>query len=143
MVVPANTPLRLQTTASDVIHSFAVPSLWFKLDAVPGRLNEKLLIIKEPGVYYGQCSELCGVRHGFMPITVEALQRDKWEAWVLEQGGTVGDAEEAAEPAGPVEPTGEATAAAPACTQSKLTRTNAAHNRSRIYRTTRLSTNKP
>src|SRR3546814_17972316 len=65
MVVPANTPLRLQTTASDVIHSFAVPSLWFKLDAVPGRLNEKLLIIKEPGVYYGQWSEMCGARHGF------------------------------------------------------------------------------
>jgi cytochrome c oxidase subunit 2 len=114
MVVPANTPLRLQTTAADVIHSFAVPSLWFKLDAVPGRLNEKLLIIKEPGVYYGQCSELCGVRHGFMPITVEALPRDQWEAWVLEQGGTVGDAEDAAEPAAPIEPTGEATAAAAA-----------------------------
>lgn len=106
MVVPVNTPLRLQTTAADVIHSFAVPSLWFKLDAVPGRLNEKLLIIKEPGVYYGQCSELCGVRHGFMPITVEALPREQWEAWVLEQGGTVG------EPAAPIEPSGEATAEA-------------------------------
>lgn len=106
MVVPANTPLRLQTTAADVIHSFAVPSLWFKLDAVPGRLNEKLLIIKEPGVYYGQCSELCGARHGFMPITVEALPREQWEAWVLEQGGTVG------KPAAPIEPSGEATAEA-------------------------------
>lgn len=108
MVVPANTPLRLQTTAADVIHSFAVPSLWFKLDAVPGRLNEKLLIIKEPGVYYGQCSELCGARHGFMPITVEALPREQWEAWVLEQGGTVG------KPAAPIEPSGEATAEAAA-----------------------------
>lgn len=106
MVVPANTPLRLQTTASDVIHSFAVPSLWFKLDAVPGRLNEKLLIIKEPGVYYGQCSELCGARHGFMPITIEALPREQWEAWVLEQGGTVG------KPVAPIEPSGEATAEA-------------------------------
>lgn len=96
MVVPAGTPLRIQTVAADVIHSFAVPSLWFKLDAVPGRLNEKLLIIEEPGVYYGQCSELCGARHGFMPIAVEALPRDQWEAWVLEQGGTVGAAEEAA-----------------------------------------------
>lgn len=114
MVVPANTPLRLQTTAADVIHSFAVPSLWFKLDAVPGRLNEKLLIIKEPGVYYGQCSELCGVRHGFMPITVEALPREQWEAWVIEQGGTVSGAEEAAEPVAPVEPAGEATAVAAA-----------------------------
>lgn len=91
MVVPANTPLRIQTTAADVIHSFAVPSLWFKLDAVPGRLNEKPLVIEEPGVYYGQCSELCGIKHGYMPIAVEALPRDKWEEWVKEQGGTVGD----------------------------------------------------
>ena len=99
MVVPANTPLRLQTVAADVIHAFAVPSLWFKLDAVPGRLNEKLLIIEEPGVYYGQCSELCGARHGYMPIAVEALPREEWEAWVLEQGGTVdsGESAEAAE----------------------------------------------
>lgn len=98
MVVPANTPLRLQTVAADVIHAFAVPSLWFKLDAVPGRLNEKLLIIEKPGVYYGQCSELCGARHGYMPIAVEALPREEWEAWVLEQGGTVGS-EEAADTA--------------------------------------------
>ena len=89
MVVPANTPLRIQTTAADVIHAFAVPSLWFKLDAVPGRLNEKLVTINEPGVYYGQCSELCGARHGFMPIAVEALPREQWEVWVREQGGTV------------------------------------------------------
>ena len=68
MVVPAGVPIRIQTTAADVIHSFAVPSLWFKLDAVPGRLNEKMLFIDEPGVYYGQCSELCGARHGYMPI---------------------------------------------------------------------------
>lgn len=97
MVVPANTPIRLQTTAADVIHAFAVPSLWFKLDAIPGRLNERLLTIKEPGIYYGQCSELCGARHGYMPIAVEALPRAEWEAWVREQGGTVaGDLVEAA-----------------------------------------------
>ncbi len=90
MVVPANTPLRIQTTGADVIHAFAVPSLWFKLDAVPGRLNERLLTIEEPGIYYGQCSELCGARHGYMPIAVEALPRAEWEKWVREQGGTVG-----------------------------------------------------
>jgi cytochrome c oxidase subunit 2 len=96
MVVPANTPIRLQTTGADVIHAFAVPSLWFKLDAVPGRLNERLLTIEEPGIYYGQCSELCGARHGYMPIAVEALPRAEWEAWVREQGGTVaGDVVEA------------------------------------------------
>lgn len=91
MVVPAGEPIRIQTIGSDVIHAFAVPSLWFKLDAVPGRINEKVLFIKEPGLYYGQCSELCGARHGYMPIAVEALPRDKFEAWVKTQpGGTVG-----------------------------------------------------
>jgi cytochrome c oxidase subunit 2 len=94
MVVPAGVPIRLQVTGADVIHSFAVPSLWFKLDAVPGRLNEKLLQIDEPGVYYGQCSELCGARHGYMPIVVEALPMDRYNAWVLAQGGSIAGAEE-------------------------------------------------
>ncbi len=83
MVLPVGETIRLQTIGADVIHAFAVPSLWFKLDAVPGRINEKTLFIKEPGVYYGQCSELCGARHGYMPIVVEALPRDKYNAWVL------------------------------------------------------------
>ncbi|MEX0341182.1 MAG: cytochrome c oxidase subunit II [Erythrobacter sp.] len=96
MVVPVGVPIRFQTTAADVIHSFAVPSLWFKLDAVPGRLNEKLLMIEEPGVYYGQCSELCGARHGYMPIAIEALPMDQYNAWVLAQGGTIAGADEAA-----------------------------------------------
>jgi len=109
MVVPAGEPIRLQTTAADVIHAFAVPAFWFKLDAVPGRINEKVLFIKEPGVYFGQCSELCGVRHGFMPIVVEALPRPQFEAWVLAQGGTVGPPVAAAAPA-----TASAPAAAPA-----------------------------
>lgn len=89
MVVPAGVPLRIQTTAADVIHAFAVPSLWFKMDAVPGRLNEKILTIKEPGVYYGQCSELCGSRHAYMPIAVEALPPAEFAAWVRAQGGTM------------------------------------------------------
>ena len=94
MVVPAGVPLRIQTTATDVIHAFAVPSLWFKMDAVPGRLNEKLLTIKEPGVYYGQCSELCGARHGYMPIAIEALPPAEFAAWVKAQGGSMpGEAE--------------------------------------------------
>ena len=88
MVVPVGVPLRIQTTAADVIHSFAVPSLWFKMDSVPGRINERMLTIKEPGIYYGQCSELCGARHGYMPIAVEALPMEQWRAWVLAQGGT-------------------------------------------------------
>jgi cytochrome c oxidase subunit 2 len=87
MVVPVGEPIRIQTTGADVIHSFAVPALWFKLDAVPGRINEKVLFVKEPGVYYGQCSELCGARHGYMPIAVEALPRAQFNAWVLSHSG--------------------------------------------------------
>ncbi len=87
MVVPVGEPIRLQTTGADVIHSFAVPSLWFKLDAVPGRINEKVLIVNTPGVYYGQCSELCGARHGYMPIVVEALDRAHFNAWVMTHKG--------------------------------------------------------
>jgi cytochrome c oxidase subunit 2 len=93
VVVPAGVPIRLQITAADVIHSFAVPSLWFKIDAVPGRLNERLLTIDEPGIYYGQCSELCGARHGYMPIAVEAVTKEQFAAWVASQGGTMGGAE--------------------------------------------------
>jgi len=117
MVVPVGMPLRIQTTATDVIHSFAVPSLWFKLDAIPGRLNERLLTINEPGIYYGQCSELCGVKHGYMPIAVEALPMDKFEDWVRFQGGTVpGDepAEGAEEVSEETTPEADAADAAPA-----------------------------
>jgi cytochrome c oxidase subunit 2 len=112
MVVPAGVPLRIQTTATDVIHAFAVPSLWFKMDAVPGRLNEKLLTIKEPGVYYGQCSELCGARHAYMPIAVEALPPAEFAAWVKAQGGSMPGEAEAAPAAAPA-PAADA-AAAPA-----------------------------
>ena len=98
MVVPVGVPIRLQVTAADVIHSFAVPSLWFKMDGVPGRLNERLFMVNEPGVYYGQCSELCGARHGYMPIAVEALPMDEWRAWVLAQGGTFEQEGEGDEP---------------------------------------------
>jgi cytochrome c oxidase subunit 2 len=96
MVVPVGEPIRLQTTGADVIHSFGVPSLWFKIDAVPGRLNERTLTIEEPGIYYGQCMELCGARHAYMPIAIEAVPRPQFEAWVRAQGGTVGGEAEAA-----------------------------------------------
>ncbi len=97
MVIPVGKPVKLLITAADVIHSFAIPSAWFKLDAVPGRINEKVLQIDREGVYYGQCSELCGARHSFMPITVEVLSEEKFNNWVRANGGTVkGDAEEPA-----------------------------------------------
>ena len=88
MVIPVGKPVKLLITAADVIHSFAIPAAWFKLDAVPGRINEKVLQIDREGVYYGQCSELCGARHGFMPITVEVLSEEKFNNWVRANGGT-------------------------------------------------------
>jgi cytochrome c oxidase subunit II len=119
MVVPAGVPIRIQTTASDVIHAFAVPSLWFKLDAVPGRLNEKALTITKPGVYFGQCSELCGARHGYMPIAVEALPPAQFAAWVKAQGGQM-PGEAAAEAAAPAAPAAATTeTAAPVAAPTK------------------------
>ena len=87
MVVPVGEPIRLQTIGADVIHSFGIPSLWFKMDAVPGRLNEHILQIDEPGIYYGQCMELCGARHGYMPIAIEARSRPDFERWLASKGG--------------------------------------------------------
>lgn len=106
LVVPVGEPIRMQVIGADVIHSFAMPSLWFKIDAVPGKLSERQLKINEPGVYYGQCSELCGARHGYMPIVIEALPRDQFNRWVIEQGGKIegapdAPAEAAAPPAAP------------------------------------------
>ncbi|MCW3846388.1 cytochrome c oxidase subunit II [Sphingomonas sp. LB-2] len=103
VVVPVGVPIRLITTATDVIHSWALPAAWIKLDAVPGRLNETSFIIDTPGVYYGQCSELCGARHGYMPITVEAVSPEVFAAWVASKGGHMPEANKpsAAAPAQP------------------------------------------
>jgi cytochrome c oxidase subunit 2 len=73
LVLPIHSPVRLLVTSNDVIHSFALPSLAIKVDAIPGRLNMAGLIIHSTGIYYGQCSELCGVLHGFMPIAIQAV----------------------------------------------------------------------
>lgn len=82
LVLPVNKHIRLLTCAGDVIHSFAVPSLGVKLDAIPGRLNQTMMFIKRQGVFYGQCSELCGTSHGMMPISVEAVQEQDYVDWV-------------------------------------------------------------
>ncbi|KCV67186.1 cytochrome c oxidase subunit 2 (mitochondrion) [Fonticula alba] len=82
MVVPMDTHVRLIITSSDVIHSWAVPSLGIKLDAIPGRLNQTSMIINREGVFFGQCSEICGVQHGFMPIVVESVKMDNYISWV-------------------------------------------------------------
>nr|QWK44735.1 cytochrome oxidase subunit II [Pelagophycus porra] len=82
LVVPINTHIRVLVTSADVLHSWAVPSLGVKVDACPGRLNQVFLFIKREGVFYGQCSELCGVNHGFMPIVVQAVNQDEYLTWV-------------------------------------------------------------
>jgi cytochrome c oxidase subunit 2 len=87
VVLPVGVPIRLITTANDVIHSWAMPAFWIKLDAVPGRLNETSFTIEKPGVYFGQCSELCGARHPYMPIAVEAVPPAEFAAWVRAKGG--------------------------------------------------------
>jgi cytochrome c oxidase subunit 2 len=84
MVVPVNKTVRVITTGSDVIHSFAVPSFGIKIDAVPGRINETWFTATREGVYYGQCSELCGKNHAFMPIAVRAVSEQAFSAWVEE-----------------------------------------------------------
>jgi len=81
VVVPTNTHVRLIVTATDVLHSWAVPSLGVKLDACPGRLNQTSIFVKREGVFYGQCSEICGINHGFMPIAVEAVSLDDYINW--------------------------------------------------------------
>ena len=81
LVVPVGVVVRMQVIGADVIHSFAVPSFGIKIDAVPGRLNETWFRVDKEGVYYGQCSELCGRDHAFMPIAVQAVSQDKFDAW--------------------------------------------------------------
>jgi cytochrome c oxidase subunit 2 len=82
IVVPAGKTVKLLITAADVLHSFALPSFWVKMDAVPGRINETWFKVDRPGVYYGQCSELCGTKHGFMPIAIEVLPEEDFKRWV-------------------------------------------------------------
>ena len=86
LIVPVNTNVKMQITSdpSGVIHSWAVPSLGVKMDAIPGRLNETYFSIKEPGMYYGQCSELCGIGHGFMPISIKAVTAEEFATWIEE-----------------------------------------------------------
>nr|YP_007475487.1 cytochrome c oxidase subunit II [Phoxinus phoxinus]QNM99873.1 cytochrome c oxidase subunit II [Alburnus alburnus]BAM78592.1 cytochrome oxidase subunit-2 [Phoxinus phoxinus] len=81
MVVPTDAPIRVLVSAEDVLHSWAVPSLGVKMDAVPGRLNQTAFIASRAGVFYGQCSEICGANHSFMPIVVEAVPLEHFEIW--------------------------------------------------------------
>nr|YP_001994408.1 cytochrome c oxidase subunit II [Bathyprion danae]BAG49348.1 cytochrome c oxidase subunit II [Bathyprion danae] len=81
MVVPMESPIRVLVSAEDVLHAWTVPALGVKMDAVPGRLNQTAFLASRPGVFYGQCSEICGANHSFMPITVEAVPLKHFESW--------------------------------------------------------------
>ena len=121
VVLPVNTPIRLLTTANDVIHAWAIPAFWIKMDAVPGRINETSFTVEKEGVYYGQCSELCGVKHAYMPIAVEVVSEAKFAEWVRAKGGKM-PADVAAEAAAAA----AANAAAPADANAATPAPNAA-----------------
>nr|AQP28055.1 cytochrome c oxidase subunit 2 [Microtermes obesi]AQP29442.1 cytochrome c oxidase subunit 2 [Microtermes obesi]UCU06536.1 cytochrome c oxidase subunit II [Microtermes obesi] len=82
IVLPMNSPIRVIVTAADVLHSWTVPSLGIKTDATPGRLNQVSFSINRPGLLYGQCSEICGANHSFMPITIESVTTSQFINWV-------------------------------------------------------------
>lgn len=86
VVVPVDTNIQLLVAAADVIHAFALPAAGVKKDAVPGQLNETWMRIEKPGVYYGQCSEICGTGHSYMPIEIHAVSKDEFNAWTRKQG---------------------------------------------------------
>ena len=115
VVVPVGAVVKMIITSNDVIHAWGVPAFWVKIDAVPGRLNETWFRADREGVYYGVCYELCGAQHGYMPIAVEVVSRDRFNQWVLSQGGHLGQPAAAAAPAGA---TPAPAAAAPPATAS-------------------------
>ena len=99
LVIPVGKVVKFIVTSNDVIHSFAVPAFWAKIDANPGILNETWVKVDRPGVYFGQCSELCGARHAYMPIAVEAVPEAQFAAWIASKGGTMKGAQPAVVPA--------------------------------------------
>jgi cytochrome c oxidase subunit 2 len=104
LYVPVGEPVHVIVTSNDVIHAFAVPAFGIKEDAIQGRINETWFTVDRPGIYYGQCSELCGMNHAFMPIEVHAVSREEFNRWVAEQGGTVASAQPATPDGGAQQP---------------------------------------
>lgn len=82
LILPSKIKTQLITTSNDVIHSFTVPSLGFKIDSIPGRLNKSSFFIKNSGLFYGQCSEICGINHRFIPIVIESINKNKFFNWI-------------------------------------------------------------
>jgi len=122
IVVPVGVPVRLLTTSNDVIHSWAMPSFWTKMDAVPGRINETSFTVEKPGVYYGQCSELCGARHAFMPIVVQAVSPADFRTWIASKGGTMPGEKPATPPATTAPTTAPATTSPSAALPAPVTK---------------------
>ena len=120
MVVPVGATVKVITTSNDVIHAWGVPAFWVKMDAVPGRLNETWFHADRTGVFYGVCYELCGARHGYMPIAVEVVTPAQFAQWVASRGGHMAGAAPAAPAATP--------AAAPAATAASAAPTTATGN---------------
>lgn len=83
LILPVKTHTRILVTSADVLHSWAIPSFGLKIDATPGRLNQTALFVKRTGVFYGQCSEICGTNHGFMPIVVEIVSLESYISWIV------------------------------------------------------------
>lgn len=127
MVVPVGKTVRLLVTAADVIHSLALPAFGLKTDAIPGRVNETWFTAERVGTYYGQCSELCGVDHAFMPIEIRVVTEAEFQAWVASKGGSMTKAADeaaaaAAATAAPA-PAADAAAAQPGATPAATTPT--------------------
>jgi cytochrome c oxidase subunit 2 len=119
LLVPVGTTVRVLVTSNDVIHAFAVPAFGVKEDAIQGRVNETWFNVEREGVFYGQCSELCGVNHAYMPIEIHAVSRAEWEQWIVSRGGALASNEpDAAGAASEGEPATEQPAA-PAATPTR------------------------
>lgn len=114
MVIPVGKVVKFIVTSNDVIHSFAMPAFWTKIDANPGQLNETWVKVDRPGVYFGQCSELCGARHGYMPIVIDVVSPAKFAEWIASKGGTMPNLTQASAPAGATPPLVTGAASAPA-----------------------------
>lgn len=82
-ILPYNFPIRILTTSTDVIHAWTIPSLGIKIDSTPGRLNQTLLFIHRPGIFFGQCSEICGINHRFIPIVIESTNLPNFKNWLI------------------------------------------------------------
>jgi cytochrome c oxidase subunit 2 len=118
LVIPAGKVVKFIVTSNDVIHAFALPAFWTKIDANPGRLNETWVKVDRPGVYFGQCSELCGARHGYMPIAIEVVPEATFNAWIASKGGTLKGAAPAVEPGAPAAAVPAAAEAAPVANEA-------------------------